>query len=1072
MAKRTAAGAKAKGARTPRRRSAQRARSSRPAANARTTQRRPRSVAAPAIPARLAHPEFELKDDVIERALRTGEDRGLLEDYFGADQYAELRELSREVAARGVRGGPKVLILPGIMGSKIGVRGTTTGAVDDVVWVDPLDIAAGNLLQLALKGPRNPFTAVGVILLAYLRLKLRLRASGYDADFYPFDWRLSIDTLGKQLTDHIKSMTGPVNVVAHSMGGLVARAAIAQGAPVRRLIMLGTPNFGSFAPVMAFRATYPLVRKVAALDLRNSPEDLAQKVFATFPGLTQMLPNPAVWNALDLYDLNSWPDDGLRPQADILAAAPGVQQSLPEGQKTFFLIAGVDQKTVVAVKRDAAGGFVYDFSQAGDGTVPLDFARLPNIAATYYVAEAHGSLPNNAVVAQAVSEILAKDETSRLKDTYAGPTRAAAVDSVPERALRTDPYQGRSRGMLSQNELRTLIDEVAAPSARSEPSAAPASLTVPSSAMLPTEPGYAHVFDRIVVSRRRQHRIDLRFALGSITEVDARAIALGVFRGVTPTGAASAVDRRMQGAITEVARRRMFAGGVGEIFMLPTGRHPIATDLVTFVGLGDFDRVNDETLQAAAENLLRTFVHARVEEFATVLFGAGSGERPESALRNLLLGFTRGLVDADKDHHFRRIIICENDPARYLALKQEMYRLSSTPICADVELTFDEVALPAETISMEQPRGARPGETPVYLMVRQERAPTAKLPAQVRSSVLTAGAKATVVTGTAEYTAEEFEALRRRIVEARGNNLAALGGALTEMVLSDEVRTVLARFADRPLVVVHDGALSRAPWEVMALPSPQKPGTTWFPAVTKGLTHRYAADKLSVAKWLEQRRHDSVLSVLLVVDPTQDLEGAVAEGKRVRSVLGQVPGVRITELWQQAATRPALLQALRSGDFDAVHYAGHAFFDEGNPGRSGLVCSGQDVLSGADVAGLSGLPAVVFFNACEAGRVRGGARGGAGRAAGTERKIEQLTRSMGVAEAFLRGGIANFLGTYWPVGDAAASTFADKFYTRLLAGDSVGKAVQAGRMALYPDDKDWANYLFYGDPDFGLKDAP
>lgn len=1059
--KRTGAGTKA--ARTPRKRSAPRARAR--AAPARAAPRRPRG---PAVPDRLAHPEFELKDDVIERALRTGEDRGLLEDYFGADQYAELRELSREVASRGVRGGPKVLLLPGIMGSKIGVRGAD--GADDVVWVDPLDIAAGNLLQLALKGPRNPFTAVGVILLAYLRLKLRLRASGYDAEFHPFDWRLSLDVLGKQLAGHIQAMTGPVNVVAHSMGGLVARAAIAQGAPVRRLIMLGTPNFGSFAPVMAFRATYPLVRKVAALDLRNSPEDLAQKVFSTFPGLTQMLPNPAVWNALDLYDLNSWPDDGLRPQADILAEARNVQQTLAEGQKTFFLIAGVDQKTVVGVKRDAAGSFVYDFSQAGDGTVPLDFARLPNIAATYYIAESHGSLPNNAVVAQAVSEILAKDATARLSDTYAGATRTAAVESVPERALRTDPYQGRTRGMLSQSELRTLIDEVAAPTARSETSATPSAPAAP--ATLPTEPGYAHVFDRIVVSRRRQHRVDLRFALGSITEVDARAIALGVFRGVTPTGAATAVDRRMQGAITEVARRRMFAGGVGEIFMLPTGRHPIAADLITFVGLGDFDRVNDETLQAAAENLLRTYVHARVEEFATVLFGGGSGERPESALRNLLLGFTRGLVDADKDHRFRRIIICENDPARYLALKQEMYRLSSTPICADVELTFDEVALPAEPAPAEPPRGARPGETPVYLIVRQERSPTPKLPAQVRSSVLTAGAKATVVTGTTEYTADDFEALRRRIVEARSNNLGALGGALTEMVLSDEVRTVLSRFADRPLVVVHDGPLSRAPWEVMALPNPQKPGTMWFPAAAKGLTHRYAADNLSVAKWLEQRRHDSVLSVLLVVDPTQDLPGAEKEGKRVRAVLGQVPGVRITELWQQAATRPALLAALRSGDFDAVHYAGHAFFDESNPGRSGLLCAGQDVLSGVDVAGLSGLPAVVFFNACESGRLRAGGRGGAARAADTGRKIEQLTTSMGVAEAFLRGGIANFLGTYWPVGDAAASTFADKFYTRLLAGDSVGKAVQIGRLALYPDDKDWANYLFYGDPDFSLKDAP
>src|SRR5690606_25491095 len=157
---------------------------------------------------------------------------------------------------------------------------------------------------------------------------------------------------------------------------------------------------------------------------------------------------------------------------------------------------------------------------------------------------------------------------------------------------------------------------------------------------------------------------------GSITEVDARAIALGVFRDVAPSGAARALDERLDGAISELSARRMFAGGVGEIFMLPTGRHPITAELIAFVGLGDFDRLGDDTLRAAAENVIRTFIRARVEEFATVLFGGGSGESPANGLRNMLTGFFRGLIDADGDHGFRRVVICENDPERYVALKE------------------------------------------------------------------------------------------------------------------------------------------------------------------------------------------------------------------------------------------------------------------------------------------------------------------------------------------------------------------------------------------------------------------
>ncbi len=56
------------------------------------------------------HSEFELKNETMEAALQTGEHAGLLEDYFGPGNYAELRQISREAAARGVRGGPRVLI--------------------------------------------------------------------------------------------------------------------------------------------------------------------------------------------------------------------------------------------------------------------------------------------------------------------------------------------------------------------------------------------------------------------------------------------------------------------------------------------------------------------------------------------------------------------------------------------------------------------------------------------------------------------------------------------------------------------------------------------------------------------------------------------------------------------------------------------------------------------------------------------------------------------------------------------------------------------------------------------------
>jgi CHAT domain-containing protein len=66
--------------------------------------------------------------------------------------------------------------------------------------------------------------------------------------------------------------------------------------------------------------------------------------------------------------------------------------------------------------------------------------------------------------------------------------------------------------------------------------------------------------------------------------------------------------------------------------------------------------------------------------------------------------------------------------------------------------------------------------------------------------------------------------------------------------------------------------------------------------------------------------------------------------------------------------------------------------------------------------------------------------------------------------------VASYVGTYWPVGDAAAAAFARAFYGALLSFESLGVAVQAGRTAARPvSPVDWADYVHYGSPGFTLK---
>lgn len=1021
---------------------------------------------------------FRLQEATILRMLRTGEQAAQLREYFGDAAYEELRELARETSVSVRRRGERVLILPGIMGSSLGQR---RALLDDVIWIDPLDLARGRIERLALPGGAR-YVPLGVVLFTYLQLKLRLDLAGFDAQFHPFDWRRSILDLGRELATFIdESPATRLHVVAHSMGGLVTRASIPHlsSQKLGRFVMLGTPNYGSFVPVQALRGRSSLVAKLALLDLRNDPADWARKVLHTFPGLHEMLPFPEKFSSVDLFSAASWPGTDPRPAQALLKAARAVHAGLAPADSRFALIAGVGRRTVVGLA-STEDGFVYQESDEGDDTVPLAFCRLPN-ADTYYVNEAHGSLPNNARVIQAAIDLLRTGETRAL-DRAERRARAAVVRQLRERDITPQVFEGRRPGELTASDRREVIDEVAAPSA--SPPEATSELTE-----LPVGTGYAHRFAHVVVTRRREHALEIQLALGNITEVNARALVLGMFSGVEPAGAAQALDEVLDGAIKEVSARRMFSARVGQVFMLPTGRSRLLCDSVLFAGLGDFGAFSHEVLEFVAENIVRTFVRSHVDDFALVLLGAASGRGVEGSLRHLFQGFVRGLLDADTEHRLRRITLCELSPERYRRVKEETYRLASTSLFDQIRVTLCETALPerVQLTPPARPHLARVPET-TYLYVTQEerervdaRRGRYSASFRLRSSLLTAGSKAAVLSGESVVDPEQVDALLERVANARSARswLLARGRELAEAILPADILRGLSECRGSRLVVVHDAPASRFPWEIVCVPAARSGGAEWFPAEEAGLSRHYAAANLSVAKWLEQRRRSKTLDLLLVVNPTGDLDGTLDEAGRIEQLAAKNQAIRVRRVEGPDATRERLLSELGSGAYDVVHYAGHAFFDPDAPASSGVVCHGDVVLSGAQLAGLASLPALAFFNACEAGKVRGpgrraraARRGTAGKAAaeGATSLPQRIARNVGLAEAFMRGGVANYVGTFWPVGDEAAAAFASAFYGALLGAEPMGKAVQAGRLeARGSSEVDWADYIHYGDPDFVLK---
>ena len=399
--------------------------------------------------ARAPLPLHRLHDEEVVRLLESGERRQELTGLLGAEGYRELSSLAREAAASRRRGGQVVYVLPGLMGSRIGTRGRL---LDDVIWLDPIEVAAGHLTRLALpRGSR--LSALGVMLLNALKLRLTLQIAGFDARFHAYDWRRSVERLADELLARIESdgVRSPM-LVGHSMGGVVARVALAADrGRIARAVQLGAPNSGSFAPVLAMRGVYPTVRKLAALDLRHDAEDLARIVFRTLPSLHELLPDADLTDGANLFDSSEWPDDALRPDPELLADAASARRRWPASDPRCLHVVGVRQETAVRAERRGRQ-FRFHYSDDGDGTVPRVLAVMPE-SKTWFATETHGGLPNNGRVISAVVDLLREGTTGRLPASHRAATRK--VRTVAESTLAPGrAAQGPLAGPVARRETK------------------------------------------------------------------------------------------------------------------------------------------------------------------------------------------------------------------------------------------------------------------------------------------------------------------------------------------------------------------------------------------------------------------------------------------------------------------------------------------------------------------------------------------------------------------------------------------------------------------------------------------
>lgn len=307
----------------------------------------------------------------------------------------------------------------------------------------------------------------------------------------------------------------------------------------------------------------------------------------------------------------------------------------------------------------------------------------------------------------------------------------------------------------------------------------------------------------------------------------------------------------------------------------------------------------------------------------------------------------------------------------------------------------------------------------------------------------------------AEHRLESETTMLAGLLPARDDALLDTANALSEGLLGPMLER-LPRSVERLHIVV-DGPLHRVPFEALRI-SPAEPF----------LAERFSIDyAASISDWVRSKeppgdRPDGLLALALT-QPTASLPDATQR----RDVLGPLPRAEdearsALAQWQGPTTllagKRANATSLETAVADAgvVHFATHAIVDDARPSSSAIVLEADPnhdgLLGPADIANMDFSGRVVVLSACRS------AEGQALRGEGV----------LSLATAFMHAGAEAVVASRWPLLDADAHAFFDRFYTHLTAGSSVASALRStrrDRIAAGAPAEAWAGVIVLGNGD-------
>ena len=285
-----------------------------------------------------------------------------------------------------------------------------------------------------------------------------------------------------------------------------------------------------------------------------------------------------------------------------------------------------------------------------------------------------------------------------------------------------------------------------------------------------------------------------------------------------------------------------------------------------------------------------------------------------------------------------------------------------------------------------------------------------------------------------------------------------VGELLYRLVIPEQMHTYLSGDPVSLTITTNDLEI---PWELMCVDG-------------EFLCLRHPVARMPMGRAIPRRprsrdQGEKFRFLLVYADPEDNLPLARKEVETIATSLVDGWGDRIVvdKLMPPDSSGRRMNESLRRGQYDVIHYAGHAGFDERDGDLSGLLLHNKEPFFAQKIRRLLEGRPLVFLNACESAFTANEQQ---------PQKIERYLQgpAVGLASSFIYGGAVGCIGSVWPVYDDAAAEFAVELYRRVLEGYTIGQAMRHAREAsrkAHPDQITWGTFVLYGDPSFHLVGA-